>query len=93
LLSHSNTFINLLFLFGSLTSFNDRSISSSIRFNRNLLSDFKHGADFTSVPPVRDSMKQCSSRAPPGGLGSAPAPPKLSDIPPLSQHFSLPSPL
>jgi hypothetical protein len=34
-------------------------------FNRNLFFDFNYGADFTSIPPVRDIVKQFSSGAPP----------------------------
>jgi len=32
---------------------------------RNLLFDFKHGAEFTPIPPVRDIVKQFSSGVPP----------------------------
>jgi chaperonin cofactor prefoldin len=61
--------------------------------NRNLLFDFKHGAEFTPIPPVRDIVKRFSSGAPPNGLRAAPALPKLPDISPLLQHLSFPSPL
>jgi hypothetical protein len=54
-----------------------------MRLTGNLLFDFKHGADFTPIPPVRDIVKQFFIRSAPNGLRSAAAPPKLPDIPPL----------
>ena len=54
---------------------------------------FKNGTDHTPIPLFADSVKQFSYGPPPNAPRSEVAPPKLPDIPPLLQHFSLPSPL
>jgi hypothetical protein len=63
------------------------------RLSWNFLFDLEND---TIVHPSRLLATLCETifiRSTPNGLRSAPAPPKLPDIPPLVQHFSLPSPL